>query len=202
MHSSTKRIYGAVGSPGTLLLYDGNHLTKLDQFNDLPSLNSVYFSDDQHGITVGYGGTILTYEDNMWTKETSPVDIRLNGAFIKGNTIYAVGNEGTILTKSFKTENSDLNFDNLSTEIQIKSYPNPTKEHLMVEIPDVASFLPDQLIITNVIGQVVYSQKIFPRNDGYLCRINTNDLNNGLYLIKLSSTDAKKRGIGKFMVIH
>ncbi len=197
-----KKKMWAVGSPGTLMLFEGNNLTTFDQFNDLPSLNSICFSDDQHGISVGYGGTILTYENNLWTKETSPVDIRLNCAFIKGNTIYAVGNDGTILSKSFKTGNSDLSSDKLSTEIKITSYPNPSKEVLMVEIPNVNNFLPDRLTITNVFGQVVYSQRIFPGNDGYLYRINTNELNNGLYLIKISSHDAKKRGIGKFMVRH
>ncbi len=59
----------AVGSPSTILHFDGQQWEKAEISDDYSSLNSVFFSDENNGISVGFGGSVLIYSESMWTKE-------------------------------------------------------------------------------------------------------------------------------------
>ena len=39
-----------------------------------PSVTSVYFTDEKSGVCVGYGGKILVYAEDKWSREESGSD--------------------------------------------------------------------------------------------------------------------------------
>jgi photosystem II stability/assembly factor-like uncharacterized protein len=198
---SDKNNAWAVGRPGTIFHFDGNKWKRLRQFENHTSLKNVYFSDKRKGITVGYGGTILTYSTKGWTKEVSPVNVTLNGAYISENKYYAVGNNGTIVSSKRTAENETSPVNTNNSLLKIETYPNPSTDKLNVIIPDEDGFVADQISVSNVYGQIVIIKRIDPGTTGQIYQINTSGLNNGLYLINISSTGGMEAS-AKFIVNH
>jgi photosystem II stability/assembly factor-like uncharacterized protein len=196
-----KRNAWAVGKPGTIFHFNGSTWEKLSEFEKLSTLNSVSFADENHGIAVGYGGTILTYSTDGWTKEISPVSIRLNGSCVSGNSYYAVGNNGMVVTLKNTSITDPESVKNSNSPLKIESYPNPTSDILNIYIPQEDGFFPNLISITNSFGQVVYRKKLDPANIGQVYQVNTTTFNNGLYLINIISSSTKP-AVGKFIVKH
>jgi photosystem II stability/assembly factor-like uncharacterized protein len=193
----------AVGRPGEIFHFDGSEWKKLELDGRLPSLNCVFFSDENNGISVGYSGAILTYSEKSWTKQNSPVKVKLNGATIAGNTYYAVGNNGTIVSCKQIPENSVAPASNNTATIKIETYPNPSADILNIIIPDEDGFNADLISITNVYGQVVSRKNLDPDKGGQVYQLNTSELNNGLYLVNITSAGGNgKTALGKFIVKH
>lgn len=189
-----------VGMAGYIFHYDGSSWSSVKDLDDVPTLNSVFFTERNKGIAVGHGGTILTYSGNGWTKEESPVDYKLNGTAISGNSYYAVGNNGTIVTLSREHEIIQGGIKN-DSGIKIMVFPNPSAEILNIEIPSGDGFIADQISVTNVFGQVVFNKLLNPGMENQVYQINTSELNNGLYMINITSS-GKRAASGKFMVKH
>lgn len=192
----------AVGRPGTIFHFDGNTWKRVEQFNKLPSLKSVFFSDKNSGIAVGYGGTILTYSAEAWTKEVSPVNVTLNGAFVSDSKYYAVGNNGTIVSFAKRaTENEASHISNNNNILKIQTYPNPSNDKLNIIIPDEDSFIAERISVSNVNGQIVFNKRIDPLTGSQVYQINTSELDNGLYLLNITSS-GRMGASGKFIVKH
>ena len=190
----------AVGRPGTIFHFDGINWKRLDQFEKLPSLRSIYFSDLKTGMAVGYVGTVLTYSDSGWKKEVSPVNVRLNGAAISGNTFYAVGNNGTIISLWRKPEINHGLMVNTNSKIELLTFPNPSSSLLNIVIPEGDEFLTGTIIITNNYGQIILRKNLNSVAAGQNIQINTSNLSTGLYLIQMTTTG--KTASGKFIVKH
>ena len=189
-----------VGMAGSIFHYDGNNWRSIKDIDNIPTLNSVFFSEKNRGMAVGYGGTILTYSENGWIKAESPVDYKLNGTAISGNSYYAVGNNGTIVTLSSEHEIIPGDMKN-DSGIEIIAYPNPSADILNIIIPGEDGFIADKISVSNVYGQVVFNKLLDPGMENQVYQIYTSELNNGLYMINITSL-GKKTASGKFMVKH
>jgi photosystem II stability/assembly factor-like uncharacterized protein len=174
----------AAGSPSTLLHFNGRTWEKPALSFKFPSLKSVYFSDENMGICVGYEGTILTYSHNIWKKEDISTIQNLNGAVIVENTFYAVGNNGTILVKNpAKNVEQDI-LQELAGKIQL--YPNPCNEYLNL-VFSVKSEVNLFITIINANGQLVKDININVSDFNSRHKIFTGDLINGFYILNVSN---------------
>lgn len=175
----------AVGSPSTLLHFDGYFWNKITTDYNFPSLKSVYFRDDT-GITVGCEGTILIYSENIWKKENSITDHNLNGAFMIDNVFYAIGDYGTILV------NHSAGADNLNILPEITSdfqvYPNPCNDFINISVTGNRNESL-KLSVTNATGQII-KNKIVNLNIGdNIFKFTTGDLKEGLYFLSACAGD-------------
>jgi len=96
----------ACGANGTILRWDGSSWSKI---NNIPTTDNLYciwgFADnppyyDEAIFCVGAGGTILASEDLglTWHAETCPVTVDLHGVGGYSVWVWAVGDDGTILS--------------------------------------------------------------------------------------------------------
>lgn len=191
-------ILWAVGKPGTILHKSGSIWQKVNIEGKIPALTSISFLGENNGITVGYGGTIMTYTESGWQIEESPVNVKLNGSYIIGNKYYAVGNNGTVLELTRK-QVPDPDKVITTSRIVISSYPNPASDLLTISIPE--SINKGILSVLNSMGQVVISKELDEGQGGATDQIVTSGLSNGLYIVNIF-TDGIITASGKFIVQH
>lgn len=188
----------AVGSPSSILHFNGNDWVAVEQNPKTPSLNAIYFSDENHGIAVGYSGTVITCIKEDWTVESSPVEVKLNGACITGNMYYAVGNEGTLISTKRFTGPVD-NHGKTNKQI-LASFPNPSSDVLNIRIPEGEWNTSGSVTVMNTYGQVIIRKDINGLFSGQELQISTSELSNGLYLVQFTSSSTSASG--KFVVKH
>jgi photosystem II stability/assembly factor-like uncharacterized protein len=211
----------AVGSPSTLLHYDGqtwkNYLTD----EKFPSLNYVCFSEDERvGISVGYNGTILSFSNEKWIKEISGITQNLKSAVINDNSIYIVGDLGTIISKkhsatnetSSENENSTLNNKFMSNAInnstsntdnelfEIQLLPNPCSDFLNIKLIYGNSFAKGTLIVNNINGQLVLQKVIGFTDINNTETLETGSFENGVYMLNIINGGFSTTS--KFIVNH
>jgi photosystem II stability/assembly factor-like uncharacterized protein len=189
----------AVGSPSTIMHFNGQQWEKTGLKINYPSLNSVFFSDLNNGIAVGYEGTVLTFAGNSWMMEKTPAIETLNGSSIAGGYFYAVGNRGTIITRKIKTNNDQaLISENVSGELEI--FPNPCDGFLNIVIPDNNEYTDCSISINNSVGQKIYQKVLKAGYANLPFQIGTKRFTNGLYFINV--TIGAKRITSRFIVEH
>jgi len=189
----------AVGSPSTLLHFDGQKWEKTNN-NDFSSLNSVFFSNENNGISVGYGGTVLIYSENAWTKEKIMTSQNLNGAAITWNKYYAVGDSGTIISRDLNSDDNlldDLYTNNLN---KIQVYPNPCDELLNVKVPFENDNFKVLISVSDLSGKIILKNELELSNRYLNYPLITNNLKDGLYLINISIEG--RTNTRKFIVRH
>ena len=189
----------AVGSPSILLHYDGNKWDKDSNDDNYSSLNSVFFSDENNGISVGFGGTVLTFTNHLWTNEIIVTDQNLNGASIIKNRYFAVGDSGTIISmdaafESLKTDKSNNNKE------KIRIYPNPCDEFLNIVFPSVYEDSKASLSVYNLLGEIIMQKELRLGNRSTTSPLITKELKNGLYMIRITLGD--KTTIYEFVIRH
>lgn len=187
----------AVGSRGTIFHYDGVKWSNTDMGEKIPTLNSVYFKDENHGIAVGYGGVVLTHSPEGWIKETSPTNFRLNDAAIFGNMYYAVGDEGTVIRRLYGNHSNNPNPDP-ERKFYVETYPNPAEGEVNIIIPESLDMKSGTVIVTNLYGQIVYMKNLGLLTEGQIFDINTSDLSDGIYFVKIVTSGVSTTG--KFIV--
>lgn len=195
---ANQRSLWAVGSPSSILHFNGNDWKTVDQYSNIPSLNAIYFSDENHGIAVGYSGTIMTCLMEDWTVETSPVNVKLNSACITGSMYYAVGNEGTLI--SIKRTFVPNDNRGKTTKQILASFPNPSSDVLNIKIPEGEWNTSGSVTVMNTYGQVIIRKDLTGLNGGQEFQISTTDLSNGLYLVQFTSSTTS--ALCKFVVKH
>jgi photosystem II stability/assembly factor-like uncharacterized protein len=189
----------AVGSPGTILHFDGEKWTKIGISIDFPSLNSVFFQDVNNGLSVGCAGTILCYKDYLWTKEKSPVSQNLNGCCSTGKVYYAVGNKGSIIKRSTEEKNmTGASGEQVGESIRI--YPDPCNDVLNIIIQNETSVTGRQISISNTSGQIVFQKDLGEHAFSGEYSIPTSELKEGYYLLRIVS--GEKSSTLKFIVQH
>ena len=186
-------IVWAVGKPGTILYKDATAWQKVEIEGKLPALTNIF-----NGITVGHGGTIMTYTESGWQIEESPVNVKLNGSYIIGNKYYAVGNNGTVLELTRK-QVPDPDKEIPTSRTVISSYPNPASGLLTINIPE--SINKGIVSVLNSRGQVVILQKLDEGQGGATDQIVTSGLSNGLYIVNIF-TDGIITASGKYIIQH
>lgn len=188
----------AVGRPGAIFYYDGTSWNKPVIDEKMPSLNSIYFKDQDIGLAVGYGGSIFTFTDGIWEKAESPVRNKLNGAVVYGNTYYAVGNNGTLVTMNWIPQTPLADRTNKNDDIKLETYPNPASSFINVRIPAEETFNSGQITITNISGQVIMVKDLDGMTVGQILPISTSELSNGLYLVRIKADG--KTATGRFII--
>lgn len=190
----------AVGLSGSFFHFNGNAWISIKPFERMPSLNSIFFVGENKGLAVGYGGIILTYSDKSWMMENSPVTVKLNGSTIFGNSYYAVGDDGTIISLVCNSEYSPSSGAVNMATIKIDAFPNPSSSNLSIKIPDNGNYPTETLTVTNSLGKVSFMKKI-TLLPGDVFEIPTSELKNGFYFVVIRFTNGKI-GTGKFVVNH
>jgi photosystem II stability/assembly factor-like uncharacterized protein len=209
----------AVGSPSTLMHYDGSSWKNQFITEKFSSLNSIFFLDEETGICVGYNGTILRYSNESWTKDFSGVSQNLKSTLIHGNNCYAVGEYGTILSRQLNLLTDHSNTGDLSSVPELGSgiaqhtdnitengilsvslYPNPCNEILNVKLTSENTLEKGIIIVTNMDGKVMLEQKINFRETSSNFLIDTETLESGIYFLKIII--GENQSSSKFVVTH
>jgi photosystem II stability/assembly factor-like uncharacterized protein len=203
----------AVGSPGTILHFDGQRWKKVSTGKNHSSLKSVFFADDSSGISVGYGGTILTYKAGSWTKENSLLARDLKAGTINGDAYYAIGDSGTILTakvlpliSSWTKEDSlspeKLNPAQLNDQLQgdIRLFPNPCNDILNITMHDSYANKSVLISISNTQGKVLLQKELNDQMKLTRIQLNTSQLKSGTYYLHVVGASAIP--VIKFIVLH
>jgi photosystem II stability/assembly factor-like uncharacterized protein len=182
-----------IGSPCTLLHYDGLGWEKPFFDEKLPTLKSVSLSDEKTGICAGFNGTIITLSETGWTKENSSTSENLNSTVIVKNHYYAVGNGGTILTRLIDQngEHSRLNNES-SAEIVI--YPNPCSGYFNVAMNGLNDNFAITLSITDLDGRNIDQKLLFSTKGSLHYLFEIPEVEKGIYLIKASTTGGIRSG--------
>jgi hypothetical protein len=189
----------AVGSPSTLLHFDGNQWQRTSTTDDYSSLNSVFFAEENDGISVGYGGTVLIYSNNVWTKEKTITSQNLNGAVITKNKYFAVGDSGTIISRDLGSDKVIYDpFDTNPKIIQV--YPNPCDAFLNVVIPLEDDNLTISITVSNITGEIIMQKELRFSTISLTYTLVTSDLKDGLYFIKTAIEGITTTN--KFIVRH
>jgi len=191
----------AVGRPGTIFHVTEDSWCKVDQFERLPALNSIFYYDENTGITVGNSGAIILYSGNRWIKQEQIVNTKLNGSSVNEKIFYAVGNKGTILSLERETANYSKPSQKNASVFKIESFPNPTSELLNIIIPDETEFIADVLTVTNSLGNVIFRKQLNDLTGGSIYWYDTSALSNGFYVINILSKCGAS-AVGKFIVKH
>ncbi len=121
---------------------------------------------NQKIYTTSDGGT-------SWTMSNSSTS-NLNDVYCTSKNCYAVGENGTIVTRSNNVVNSTTDLENE----QIKVFPNPTDDLLYIDSKEALD-----LTIFDLKGQLVLSSKT---NQGNL---DVSFLERGLYVLKISKNN-------------
>jgi photosystem II stability/assembly factor-like uncharacterized protein len=198
----------AVGSPSTLLHYDGNTWEKQFLKENFASLNFIYFSAENLGISVGYNGTILCFANDRWAKEASGVNLNLKGAAIYDNICYAVGDSGTIVSKiidpaaDFPTTNEIISpqthavtiintnhqFNDFGNEaLKIELFPNPSNDRLNIKLVSTDNLVNGSLTVSDIYGKVFLQRKINFSDREFQYILETYKYKGGLYILKIIS---------------
>ena len=187
----------ATGSYGTVFHYDGSTWSKTELGKEIPTLNSVFFADDNHGIAVGYSGAVLTYSPAGWSKEESFHDVKLNDAAIFGSKYYAVGDNGTVISKKIE-KNETVPVNDSEKTLLISSYPNPSRDYLKIIIPQDLDSRSGVISVSNLNGKIVFKESFTSLTGGQDFPINTSNLRKGLYLVNITSEGISASG--KFII--
>jgi photosystem II stability/assembly factor-like uncharacterized protein len=190
----------AVGSPSTILHYDGERWGKVSIDYNYSSLNSVFFSKENNGISVGHAGTVLIYEGGAWIKESSLINQNLKGCTMSGNTYYAVGDSGTIITKKLTVNDNLTMTPEQESGEGVKVFPNPCSDILNIILPRIDDKEDFLITIFNSSGQII-KQKQFNTGYGNLTfPIGTTELENGIYLLK--AVTGSQTNTVRFIIKH
>jgi len=176
----------AVGDPSTILHFDGQKWERSGLIKNFSSLKSVYFSDENHGISVGYFGTILIYNDGQWMRENSTTVQDLKCVTRVGDSYYAIGNNGTIVTKKSEGTISEPVLIEEKTE-KIIIFPNPCDKVLNVFIAQGNENTTSLISISNVNGQVLLIKKLFNQTGNLNYSIDTSELSNNIYFLQIKT---------------
>jgi photosystem II stability/assembly factor-like uncharacterized protein len=89
----------AVGTGGTVLHYDGNTWTAMEQIYGAPYLSAVWGSGPEDIFAVGENGTVLHYNGRSWqAMDNVPTDAHLSAVWGSGpGNVFAVGSGGMVL---------------------------------------------------------------------------------------------------------
>jgi hypothetical protein len=189
----------AVGSPGVILHYDGQQWERVVAEEKHPALTSVYFADENDGISAGYGGTILIYSEGKWLKEVTGTRNNLNACYKTGNTYYAIGDNGTIITNARERTESN-NLIPVKTVGDLKVFPDPCDEVLNILLPPGSEEIPVSFSVSGMNGQVLIQERLSSFRGSGALQVSTSRLTDGFYLLKLV-TDKRSATI-RFIVKH
>ena len=159
----------------------GNNWIKQSS-NTTESLNGVFFLNNQVGVVVGSGGTILKTKDggtNWYSQQSNSTNHLSDVHFFDTSMGCAVGTNRTIRTTTTVVEwPLSINKTDLS-EFDINVYPNPSINEIKISSEEIITAYK----IFNSTGKLVLSQEV----RGNKMSINTSEFSSGTYYLLLKS---------------
>ncbi len=154
------------------------------------ALTSVTFMDRYTGFAVGLNGIILktTNGGETWIKETGVPTTMFLKVEYHGDRFYTIGEDGTILRSSVLTGTEQVKANPLE---QLVLYPNPAVSEIHIDKGGVTET--PQLIITDINGKMIYSNKL-------TARIDISSYPPGVYLVHVFSEE--NRIVKKLIITH
>ena len=149
-------------------------------------LYAIKFTDANNGYVVGGfpdASIILKTDDGgkHWVNDNSPSQEPLFDIFmLSDNYGFAVGRNGTILRLGEAVSTDEVEF------IEMEIYPNPTKDFLTITATTENSVKMNYSLI-DLMGTEINKGNIFQSE-----RINMQDLNSGMYILRLVQDDRMK----------
>jgi glucose/arabinose dehydrogenase len=153
--------------------------------SEFPNLSGYYFFADYCSEEIGY----LVYDDinDIWTKTLRDFNGNWSsfGEDVNGELYVSDPTSGSIYKITDTTLGTD---DNTISEISI--YPNPTKNNLSINFGlNYNSNLSTKISIFDLQGKLI---KTIVRNAEMIQNINTSELSNGIYILKLIGDNNKQ----------
>ena len=173
-----------IGSPSTILHYDGENWIKPELDFKFPSLNHISFTGENMGICVGFSGTILIFTGTNWIKEDPVTNEHLNGSVIVNNSYYVVGDNGTILVRHFNNETGETQQSDQAAG-NIGLFPNPCDDLLNVDLTGLPDDPSGIVLIMNLKGEILDQKQINISKGNLHLTIETSGYKSGIYFIKV-----------------
>ncbi|NMC37115.1 MAG: T9SS type A sorting domain-containing protein [Bacteroidales bacterium] len=186
-----------IGSPGVLMHFDGKSWVGPGLDYKFPSLNHISLSDENNGLSVGFSGTILAFEEGTWIREESGTNMHLNGSSITAGNYYAVGDQGTILVRSRNKDKEELQTKEIP-DGAIRLFPNPCRDFLNIGLTLLENNSPVIMSIMDLKGKVVEQKELDFSKGNLPVTISTADYKPGTYLVKVKT--GSKILLGRFIV--
>jgi photosystem II stability/assembly factor-like uncharacterized protein len=181
----------AVGARNMILQYNGTGWQRYRLNEEIPALRSVFFVDENRGISAGYSGTILTYSDNKWNRQKPITNQHLNATYIVKDNCYVVGDSGTIISNNPLYKNSPAEISTKNQDgFNISLFPNPCDSYMelsySVEKDNSSVFL----TINNLGGQIIKAMNLTSNAGDHVLQLSTGDIESGTYIINLTIDNA------------
>jgi len=170
----------AVGFSGTILTTSDSGTTWTSQTSGtLEDLMDVNFVNSTTGWVVGNAGTVLKTIDGglNWLPEVSGTTNDIFSISMRNATLgWFCGKNGTIHVYAI---NEPTDVEELLSNVSAKVYPNPAKEYVEIELPEVGNW---KIQLYDIRGRVVYTESI--RNNKKAV-VSKGELMTGLYFVKI-----------------
>lgn len=181
----------AIGVGGTEIFMTSNLSSNIPTWYSticLPyKINSISNYLDGY-LAVGNKGVIALSTDGInWELENAPVNFALNSVRVLGNHIWAVGDSGTILSKSHPTSvnsEGDLDLKNFSL---LQNYPNPFNPETTIQY-----IIPTTNMVTITVYDIM-GKKVkelvneYKTRGSYKVIFNAGSLSSGIYFYQIKS---------------
>lgn len=168
---------------------------------DFRDLISIFFLDNDRGYTTGAGGYIWYTENGgvSWTQQDRVPSYANSIFFINDNEGWISNDWGIIHTDNGGFVGiQDKNDRPLQTEVSI--FPNPATDKIQISFNMEEEGL-FRIELLDLLGRSVYSKdNVTIPSEGKTIELNTLELKQGLYLIRLSSSDTQNTK--KIMILN
>ena len=150
---------------------------EITSIHDLKENKKIY-----KDFTSNLTGTFEAEKEFIWSElQSSYINFNFGETFypaVYQNDLVIGTNTGGLLFLKNKKENEPTGLENDVVLIQVKVYPNPSKNTLTIETVEAV-----QVEVVNLLGETILSRKI-EANQKEL--VNVNEWERGFYLVKVS----------------
>jgi uncharacterized repeat protein (TIGR01451 family) len=156
--------------------YGGHNVVKFD----FPNINLL--DSSHHGLCDGAVFFTIKNKPGM-----------ASGATISNEAgIYFDDNPVVMTNKVVNTKGCVTSVPVIASKQSIELYPNPTHDAITITAPDKIT----DVVITNIVGQVVYRESTTPypllKTGGDVLRVNVANLPAGTYIVKVNGSEVRK----------
>jgi hypothetical protein len=157
----------------------------------IPVNDTVYFSDTLNLTAGPANGTSLLWCDTMWAKHQG-------GAIIVETTLADNKDCKTVIVKNtIPNSISDLlSTGRVNTMENLVVYPNPANSNISFKYD--LNGQEGTIFIHDVVGRLVYQEKLSKSNGQKEFSVNIRDLSPGMYMVEVTTTES--RSVGRVLV--
>ena len=136
-------------------------------------MSVIYYTLDESDPTLDSNEAVITYEDPIEITETT---------IVKAYAWSPYAYSSPVVVAKYVIDTTSTGIAAFSTDMQV--YPNPATSYVKVDLGQASA---QHVEVIGVNGQVVYTAE----NQGNNFTISTNNFSNGIYLIRVITTDNK-----------